>query len=189
MEGMSGLLPLARMMRSSAKEPGDAPAVDKMTALQVRQVAALATTDLLERLANAGPRQAAWRTRRSPMRAMPMKEEVGGVKETWKLAYLFDVILTRDPWMHRVDVSRATGREMVLTPDHDGRIVADVVAEWARRHGRPFTLHLEGPAGGSYTSGDDAAAGEAIDIDAVEFCRILSGRGAGEGLLAQEVPF
>jgi len=38
---------------------------------------------------------------------------------------------------------------MVLTPDHDARIVADVVAEWAGRHGRPFTLHLTGPAGGS----------------------------------------
>ena len=102
------------------------------------------------------------------------------------MGYLLDVILTRDTWMHRVDIARATGRALVLTPDHDGRLVADVVAEWARRHGRPFTLSLEGPAGGVYTSG---AGGEAIALDPVEFCRILSGRGQGTGLLTQQVPF
>ena len=41
----------------------------------------------------------------------------------------------------------------VLTADHDGVIVADVVAEWARRHGQPYQLKLTGPAGGSWTSG------------------------------------
>ena len=88
--------------------------------------------------------------------------------------------------MHRVDIARATGHTLELTPGHDGRLIADVVAEWARRHGRPFTLTLEGPAGGVFTSG---VGGEAIAFDAVEFCRILSGRGAGTGLLTQEVPF
>ena len=39
------------------------------------------------------------------------------------------MILTRDTWMHRVDISRATGRDLVLTAEHDGRIVADVVDE------------------------------------------------------------
>jgi hypothetical protein len=102
------------------------------------------------------------------------------------MGYLLDVILTRDPWMHRVDIAHATGRDMELTPDHDGRIVADVVAEWARRHGKPFTLTLTGPAGGTYVAGDN---GEQITIDAVEFCRTLSGRVTGAGLLTQEVPF
>jgi hypothetical protein len=106
--------------------------------------------------------------------------------ETWRVGYLVDVILTRDTWMHRVDISRATGRPLVLTPEHDGRIVADIVAEWARRHAKPFTLRLEGTAGGSYTT---AVAGEEIALDAVEFCRIVSGRAAGAGLLTQGVPF
>ncbi|MDQ3897009.1 MAG: hypothetical protein M3326_07140, partial [Actinomycetota bacterium] len=104
----------------------------------------------------------------------------------WTLGYLLDVIQTRDPWMHRVDIARATDAELVLTPDHDGRLVADVVADWARLHGRPFTLVLGGPAGGAFSSGDD---GERHEVDAVEFCRIVSGRGAGTGLLTQEVPF
>lgn len=103
------------------------------------------------------------------------------------MGYLLHVILTRDPWMHRVDIARATGRELVLTPDHDGRIIADVVAEWARRHGQPFKLTLTGPAGGAFLSGD--GAGERIAIDAVEFCRMLSGRAQGRGLLSQAVPF
>jgi len=89
--------------------------------------------------------------------------------------------------MHRIDVARATGRELVLTPDHDGRIVTDVVAEWARRHGRPFLLNLTGRAGGEFVSGD--GSGEQITIDATEFCRVLSGRAPGNGLLAHEVPF
>ncbi len=77
----------------------------------------------------------------------------GPVVEKWSLGYLIDTIYLRDAWMHRVDVTRATGAALVLTPDHDGRIVADVVAEWARRHGQPFTLHLTGPAGGTFTGG------------------------------------
>lgn len=102
------------------------------------------------------------------------------------MGYLLDVILTRDPWMHRVDIARATGRQIELTPEHDGRIIADVVAEWARRHGKPFTLTLTGPVGREYVSGE---SGEHVTLDAVEFCRTLSGRATGAGLLSQEVPF
>ncbi len=74
----------------------------------------------------------------------------------------------------------------MLTADHDGVIVADVVAEWATRHRQPFTLHLTGPAGGTWVSGE---GGPLIETDAVEFCRVLSGRGHGDGLLATQVPF
>jgi uncharacterized cupin superfamily protein len=88
--------------------------------------------------------------------------------------------------VHRTDLALATGREPVLTPDHDGVIVADVVEEWARLHGAPFALTLTGPAGGIWSAG---AADDAITMDAVEFCRILSGRGSGAGLLARPVPF
>jgi hypothetical protein len=88
--------------------------------------------------------------------------------------------------MHRTDVCRATGREPRLTADHDAVLVADVVAEWAARHGRPYRLRLTGPAGGSWSSG---TGGEEIELDAVEFCRVLSGRGEGTGLLTQAVPF
>ena len=86
----------------------------------------------------------------------------------------------------RYSVRRAIGREMVLSSEHDGRIIADVVTDWARRHGQPFTLTLSGPAGAVYTAGEN---GPDIDLDAVEFCRILSGRANGSGLLAVRVVF
>ncbi len=104
----------------------------------------------------------------------------------WTRGYLLDVVFTRNLWMHRVDICRATRMPMQLTPEHDGRIVADVVAEWARRHGQPFTLRLDGPAGGVFVAGQD---GPEIRLDAVEFCRVLSGRSPGDGLLAVPVPF
>jgi hypothetical protein len=97
-----------------------------------------------------------------------------------------DVIYTRDAWLHRVDLARATRKPLELTPNHDGRLVADVVRDWADRHGRPFSLRLDGPAGGSYQRG---VRGEENSLDAVEFCRILSGRGKGAGLLATRVLF
>ena len=72
--------------------------------------------------------------------------------------------------MHRADICRATGANHVLTADHDGVLVADVVAEWIARHGQPCTLRLTGPAGGSWETGD---GGPVIETGAVEFCRAL----------------
>lgn len=186
----TSLRSVMRRMRAATKAAKKAggPVIDSMTAMQVAENAALTPTELIARAATAGPQAARWRANAPGLfRRMPMKETVGGRPETWRIGYLLDTILTRDPWMHRVDIARATGRDLVLTPDHDGRIVADVVAEWARRHGQPFSLTLTGPAGGEFLAGADA--GEHITVDAVEFCRILSGRAPGSGLLTQEVPF
>lgn len=184
---MRSLMRRMRAASSAAKRSGG-PMVDEMTAMQVADHAGLTVPELIDRAAANGPRAARWRAHApAPLRWMPMEEQVGGRPEKWRIGYLLDTILTRDPWMHRVDIARATGRPMVLTAEHDGRIVADVVAEWARRHGSPFTLALSGPAGGEFTAGD--GSGDRLELDAVEFCRILSGRAPGEGLLAQEVPF
>jgi hypothetical protein len=60
------------------------------------------------------------------------------------------------------------------------------VQEWARRHGGAYSLELTGAAGGQWKVGED---GPTLRLDAVEFCRTLGGRAAGEGLLATIVPF
>ncbi|HET9946352.1 MAG TPA: hypothetical protein VFR56_11940, partial [Actinomycetes bacterium] len=79
---------------------------------------------------------------------------------------------------------------MVLRPEHDGALVADVAAEWAARHGRPVALTLTGPAGGSWLfNATQPGAAEPLELDAVEFARALSGRGRRPGLLATLVPF
>jgi len=163
--------------------------IDALTALQVEERADMTPAQITGRFASRAPKAARAR-RRAPgfirRRAMPDLQKVGGRDEAWTIGYLVDVILTRDPWMHRMDIARATGTDVVLTGGHDGVLVADVVAEWAARHGQPFTLHLTGPAGGTWASGD---GGPTTETDAVEFCRILSGRGRGDGLLTIPVPF
>jgi hypothetical protein len=62
-----------------------------------------------------------------------------------------------------------------------------VARDWAERHGQPCTLTLTGPEGGTLQFGGD---GPSLRYDAIEFCRILSGRGeGGSGLLRTRVPF
>jgi uncharacterized protein (TIGR03083 family) len=163
--------------------------IDALTALQVRERADLDGAAIVARLAAATPRALRGRRRLSRVlgrSTLPEEQVVGPDREKWRIGFLTDVVLTRDVWMHRMDVARAVGRDPVLTAGHDGVLVADVVAEWAQRHGRPYRLRLTGPAGGEWSAGAD---GEAYELDAVEFCRLASGRGSGGGLLAQQVPF
>jgi len=170
--------------------------IDALTAVQTEKHLHRSPAELIALFAEVGPKAAAGR-RRTPglVRHLPMPDqpvdETGNEMEKWRLGFLIDVVLTRDPWMHRSDIAVATGRDMVLTPGHDGVLVADVVAEWAGRHGQPCTLTLTGPAGGTWTFGPTGGGGgsAAYELDAVDFCRILSGRGPGDGLLATRVPF
>ena len=163
--------------------------IDALTGLQVDERQHMMPAEIIGRFVTRAPKAARGR-RRTPgfirRRVMPEPQQVGGRDEAWTIGYLVDVILTRDPWMHRADIARATGAAHVLTAEHDGVLVADVAAEWAARHGQPYTLRLTGPAGGAWTSGE---GGPVIETDAVEFCRALSGRGHADGLLAIQVPF
>ena len=167
-----------------AKREGISP-LDGMTAVQVEERAGLSVDELIERLAAAIPKAVAGRRRMPAVVRTKVRLDLSEGRKR-PLGDLIDRIYTRDVLMHRIDLHRATGAPLVLTPDHDGRIVADVVAEWAANHGAPFDLTLTGPAGGRYVQG---AGGEAVELDAVEFCRILAGRAPGEGLLATPVLF
>jgi uncharacterized protein (TIGR03083 family) len=188
-------LELARQVRAAKarQQPGQ-PDVDALTALQVEQRQHLRPEELRAELHRVGPRGAQGR-RRVPgllrRRRAPGVEVVNGLPEAWSIGYVTDVIATRDIWMHRLDLARATGQQPVLSADHDGVIVADIVAEWARRHGQPYRLELTGPAGGIWSVG---TGGEQIVMDAADFCRAVSGRpdphGAQPaGLLTTQVPF
>lgn len=165
-----------------------------MTRVQVERTAALDHASLVaECHALVGP--AARGRGRLPgllRRRASITVHMGELHERWTLGYLLDVVLTRDAWLHRVDLARALGRDLLLTPEHDGAVVADVVADWLRRHGRPVDLTLTGPAGGHWRVAGPAEPGdvpEVVEMDAVEFCRTLSGRVPGRGLLAVPVPF
>jgi len=195
---MVGMAAMATSPREQRRQQGKAAAdaaargvapLDALTGLQVTERADWSPDDVVAGARKVGPRAARGR-RLTPglvrRRRFPAPQHVNGRDELWSVGFLTDVILTRDPWMHRMDIARATGRAPVLTADHDGVIVADVVAEWARRHDAAYRLTLTGPAGGAWARGHD---GEVIEADAVDFCRALSGRDPGEGLLATQVPF
>jgi uncharacterized protein (TIGR03083 family) len=195
MVGMAQMIttPLeTKRQQRKAAECAQSQGVDFLTALtglQVSERSDWTTDDIVAGAQKVGPK--ALRGRRlipgfMRKRALPDPQHVNGRDETWALGFMSDVILTRDPWMHRMDIAKAVDAEPVLTPDHDGVIVADVVEEWADRHGQPFALTLTGPAGGSWSRGEEAPT---IAMDAIDFCRVISGRGTGEGLLAVQVPF
>ncbi|GAA0502766.1 maleylpyruvate isomerase family mycothiol-dependent enzyme [Saccharopolyspora thermophila] len=95
------------------------------------------------------------------------------------LGYVVDVVLTRDMWMHRIDICRATGRTFA-THAHDRGVVEQVLRdlddEWA---GPAFVLHLTGAVPGDWQIGDDAPVA-ALQGDALGVMRSLSGRRAPE---------
>jgi uncharacterized protein (TIGR03083 family) len=193
MAQMAASLPeMARQQVSSlrrAKRDGGLT-IDALTALQVEKNAGLTTAELVAAMRRAGPKAAKGR-RRTPGfvrgRTVPEAQDVAGDTEWWTFGYLLDVILTRDPFMHRIDISVATGLPLQATADHEGLIIDDVVREWAGRHGAPYTLELSGPAGGRWSHGD--GPGETLSLDAFEFCRTISGRLPAAGMLAVQVPF
>jgi uncharacterized protein (TIGR03083 family) len=160
--------------------------VDELTGLQVSERAFLTPAILCDRIEQVAPHALAGRRRTPAVLRRTVKISVPPPHGQMGLGFLIDQILTRDMWMHRIDISRATGRGISLDADHDGRIVAEIVGDWANNHGQPFDLVLDGPAGGGFRRGD---AGEQLRLDAVDFARIVSGRHDDpvDGLLATEV--
>ncbi|MBV9661394.1 MAG: maleylpyruvate isomerase family mycothiol-dependent enzyme, partial [Acidimicrobiales bacterium] len=158
--------------------------VDGMNEFQIRERDHLSNDAVVEQLRAAGPEavRGRWRTP-PPARYLPMPfgPPIGWVP----LKYLLDVGFTRDVWCHRIDLHQAVNRPMRLSADHDGRLVADIVVEWAALHGQPFELVLEGPAGGKF---DQGSGGERVEMDALDFIRVVSGRLTGTGVLANPLP-
>ena len=158
--------------------------VDGLNALQILERERLSNDELVAELAAIGPRavKGRWNTP-APMRYLPLPF---GPPIGWApLKYLLDVGFTRDIWVHRSDIHQAIGRPMRLSAEHDGRLVADIVLEWADIHGLPFELILDGVAGGKFSQGID---GERVEIDALDFLRTLSGRLPGTGILSHPLP-
>lgn len=169
----------------------DGNAMDAWNALHVAEHASLTPAERLAALKELTA--AAVRGRmRTPvfLRAVsaPVKSNgsmVEGMPSKGNFGHLMDVISTRDVFMHRIDISRAVGREP-SAGQNDRRVVEDVVGEWARRHRRPVEVVLTGPAGGKFVQG---SGGPRIEMDALQFCRVLSGRAPGAGLLETKIFF
>jgi uncharacterized protein (TIGR03083 family) len=186
--GQASLSEFLRQVRAGRRllpEIGAAYWWDGMNEVQVRERASATPASLLEEWQRSSYR-ALWARRDlpRPLAALPLLDLPDPVGRQ-PLRYLTDVGFTRDTWMHRIDLAVATGKPLQVDAVHDGRIVADLVAEWASTHDDPFVLDLTGPAGGTFTAG---GGGEEVTMDAVDFARTLAGRLPGKGVLAHQLP-
>lgn len=174
----------ARQMLRSRGHVGE-QLIDRINEVQLSERSLARPEALIAELAEAAPRSVRAR-RRLPrlVRRLPVPTDTPGLGTT-SLGYLNDAVYTRDVWMHRVDISRATGRALLLTAEHDGLLVADAAAEWLAKDASTTGVVLTGPAGGTF----GGASNRSPSYDAIEFCRALSGRVDLEQVRSDLVPF
>ncbi len=160
--------------------------IDAINNLQVADRAEQTTAELLDELQSEGPKAIRVR-QRLPWLVRQIRLPLGPLGVA-PVGYLTDTIYTRDWWMHRADLCRATGQHMVLTPEHDGRLVAlilrDLADKLARKPGpETIDLHLIDDIELAYRFGDKAEPDAAIRMNLIEFNRLASGRVALEEAL------
>jgi len=114
------------------------------------------------------------------------------------IRHLMLVIHSRDTWMHRLDICRATGRKFVQTAEHDGRIAALVMRDAAKTlsqkiGGGSVVFELSGISGGSWKIGGGNPV-STIQMDVLDFNNYASRRfgyneARGKALLTGDVKF
>ncbi|HWL36879.1 MAG TPA: maleylpyruvate isomerase family mycothiol-dependent enzyme [Frankiaceae bacterium] len=156
--------------------------VDGLNEVQIRKYAAMTGPQIAARIADLVEPALRHRMRTPLVLRYGIWTKLD-VKGRTPVAWVLDVVYTRDTFLHRLDVARALGRD-VEVDEVEGRVIADMVREWAARHGQPVTLRLTGPAGGTYVAG---TGGAEVECDAVEWARAVAGRAPAVGLLATSV--
>jgi uncharacterized protein (TIGR03083 family) len=151
---------------------------DAVNDLQLRERVDKSPDQLIAELRQVGPVAIQkWAYQFRLIKPIVLPHAVGGRLSMRDLMW---VIHSRDTWMHRLDICRATHREFQQTRDHDGRIVALVMRDQDLRlrtklGGRAVIFDLSGVAGGVWKVGaGDAAA--TIQMDALDFNILASGR-------------
>jgi hypothetical protein len=165
--------------------------VDAANARQISDRAECSPAELINELRNVGP--AAIRSRQKlPWLLRVLTVPMGPPLGTVPVAYLTDLIYTRDTWMHRVDICRATGKNMVQTSEHDGRIVALIIRDLAKKldahlFGQAVIYDLTGTAGGRYRIGNTPEPTAIIKMDVLTFNRLASGRLTAEAVRSESL--
>ena len=158
---------------------------DGMNELQVRERAPATTEQLISEWTTVSAKALKSRTKMprpiAGLKLLNLPEPVG----RQPLSYLFDIGFTRDVCAHRNVIAHAIAVEPDHDAAHDGRILADIIAEWAATHREPFTLVLAGPAGGTFAHG---TGGDEVHISVVDFVRTLAERTPASGVLRHTLP-
>jgi uncharacterized protein (TIGR03083 family) len=129
---------------------------DGMNQLQIRERAGLSTGQLITEWDVASARALRARTRLPrPIARLPLLNLPAPVGRQ-PLSYLFDIGFTRDVWMHRIDLARATGKTLDQDPGHDSPSPSPSTA-------RPEGSTAQGPAVSTSTWTPSSSAGSCPD--------------------------
>ncbi len=209
--GSASLPELRRQwMPAPQPKPGQM-GIDAVNDLQVADRANAAPADLIAELRDAGPKAIvnrqhlpafvrglrfrpgpflmAWRPaqmlaalcRPYGPTAIAFHHREGTFHGQMRLDYITDLIYTRDTWMHRIDICLATGRRMVLTDEHDGRMMALVMRDLGEQlkadlGERTVAYDIPGPGGGCWRIGPSPEPDATIQMDLCDFNVLASGR-------------
>ena len=151
---------------------------DAINEFQVRERANKSPAELIAELRKVGPvaaRKWAYEFRIAKLISFPHRD-------AGKLSFrhVMWVIHSRDTWMHRLDICRATGREFVQSADVDSRhvelIMLDVANTLERKFNGPaLVFELTGIGGGTWKIGQGEPVAT-ICMDVLEFNIYASGR-------------
>lgn len=167
-------------------KPGGLPE-DAINELQVGERTECSPAELIAELKAAGPIAAQnWAFGFRLIKPIPFPHAIAG----WRsLRYLMWVIHSRDTWMHRLDICRATGRNFIQDSQQDGRIVELVMLDVShllskKLQGKTIQIDLSGPAGGTWLIGTGNPEA-IIQVDALDFNIYISGRSPFEVIIDQ----
>lgn len=174
---------------STKKKPGQL-IEDAINALQVGERRYKSPTEIIAEIRQAGPKAILnWAHGFKLVKWVSIPHPVSG---SLSMRYLMWVIHSRDTWMHRLDICRATGNHFELTAEHDGRIVALVVRDVSQQlagklGGKGVVIELTGVAGGIWKVGTGEEVAR-LKMDALDFNIFVSGRFSyKEGLARAEL--
>ena len=154
--------------------------VDGINRLQLEERVGKSSAELVAEFRTNG--QIAVRNRQKlPWAARSLRAPMGPALGLTPLEYLLDTLYPRDQWMHRYDICAATGKKMVVTPEHDGRLTALVVRDIGRKlkgqiGQRSLALRLTGAIRGEYVFGQASDPACTLQMDAFDFHLRASGR-------------
>lgn len=159
------------------KKPGQLPE-DAVNELQVGERRDKSAAEIINELRLVAPKAMHnWAFGFNLVKWVSIPHPVSG---TLSLRHLMWIIHSRDTWMHRLDICRATGNHFEQTAEHDGRIVAlvmrDIAQQLARNLvGKSIVFELSGIAGDIWKVGEGEEVAR-IRMDALDFNIFVSGR-------------
>lgn len=195
-------------------------AIDAINDLQVADRAEVSPKDLIAELREVGPKAIATRQRMPALlrglrfdmglflKAWRSSELMAALRQPYgptavafshkeqdfqglmRLDYITDLIYIRDTWMHRMDICLATGRKMILTDEHDGRMMALVMRDLGEQlkpvlGQKTVAYDIPGPGGCSIKIGPASTPDATIQMDLLYFNVLASGRMTADDARAQ----